>query len=135
MELRSSSDDASNLGMGRALGAAEPSGIPGTYAKDWAKAWEVLWEAFNAHDTPHVKKAKACYGSYRWCESVQIGFPEELAAFAALADEELDASLAMMRDVKPWAFWIAACECMLREHEVGKGMRDKRVTDREEQAS
>lgn len=134
MKLRKCSDGAANRGMGRAIGDPVPKALPRSYTIAWDLAWAGLRRAIM--DLPlSLHEKERIYAHSRWTVIVQQGFPDTLAAFAAMSDEELDASLALMRDVKPWAFWVAACECMLREYEVSKGMRDTRVTDREEQPS
>lgn len=116
MKLRECSDDAANRGMGRAIGDPEPKGLPRSYTDKWDLAWPDLWQAIM--ELPlSLHEKELLYARNQWTAIVQQGFPDTLAAFAAMTDEELDASLALMRDVKPWAFWVAACECMLREYE------------------
>lgn len=116
MKLRECSDDAANRGMGRAIGDPEPKGLPRSYTNEWELAWMDLWQAIM--ELPlSIHEKERIYRIEQWILVVQTAFPDTLAAFAAMSNEELDASLTLMRDVKPWAFWVAACECMLREHE------------------
>lgn len=116
MKLRECSDDAANRGMGRAIGDPVPKGLPRSYTNEWGLAWADLWQAITELPLSAVEKDHI-YTREQWTLAVQSAFSDTLAAFAAMSNEELDASLALMRDVKPWAFWVATCECMLREHE------------------
>lgn len=93
---------AADAGMVRADGAdLEKTGA-------WTSAWNMLWNA-------RMSNGKSRYAnSGKWTTVVQQSFPEEVKAFDSLSDEELDATLAVLRHDKGEAFYIAACVCMMR---------------------
>lgn len=93
---------AADAGMVRAFGAELKT------AGAWTCAWSMLWNA-------RTSNGKSRYGdSGKWTTSVQQIFPEEVKAFDSLSDEELDATLAVLRHDKGETFYIAACVCMMR---------------------
>lgn len=115
MRHRASTLDVGNIacsvGMRRAWGVesiVHLDTLPGPPA--WTQAWSALRQEARYFGDIEV----AAIEGRKWTDSVQHLYRDELEQFMKLTDDELDASLALMRDVKPWAFWIAACACMVR---------------------
>lgn len=78
--------------------------------------WDAMWdEAWTALCDKIGQDASMVHGS--WTTNMQTHFADELAVFSDMSDDELYAVLAVMRAVRPFEFWLAACEVMLRQEE------------------
>lgn len=79
---------------------------------DWSAMWDEAWTALRdkiGEDASMV--------SGTWTFKMQKHFADGLAVFSDMSDDELHAVFAVMRAVRPFEFWLAACEVMLRQEE------------------
>lgn len=89
------------------------SGPHDSTATFWGAAWHALWTALKSFSKDVHNTA-----GLSWTQLMQKHFDQEMAPYTALSDDALFAVLKVMRGVDienmPWAFWLAACEFMLR---------------------